>query len=176
MAGNKYGKATKRATAKRDNGSASTARKAAGAVAGVAAARAAAKTAKRLGGKTVAIVVISLVIAIIAGACACFYLSRKDAFELVGWQYVTLEVGEGYADEGVRIIEFGRDVSDKAEIKTDMVLVDGKYYASGEETEYYMIYTVNTLKFGKIYPVQKIRIVTFVQPTEEDALKAVSEG
>ncbi len=173
MAENRYGKTTKRVSAARGGNSSakSTAKKAAG----IGAAVVTAKAITRAHPKTVAAVIITFILSLALGVGACFFLNRNDEFEMLGEEYVTLEIGEGYADEGVKIVEFGRDISDKAQVETSMRYENGKYYAEGEETAYYISYTVNTLKFGKIYPVKKIRIVTFVEPTEEDAIAAAGD-
>ena len=170
MAENRNSKSTRKVTASKS--SSAGARRAVGAIIGAASAGKAVKAVKRGNGKTVAAVFIAFIIALIIGVGACFFLGRNDSFEILGKEYVVLETGEGYVDEGVKIVEFGIDVSDKAKIKTDMKLVDGKYYASGDGCFYYIEYTVDTVKFGKIYPVKKIRLVSFVEPTEQDAIDA----
>ena len=39
-----------------------------------------------------------------------------------------------------------------------------------------MIYTVDNLKYGKIFKVQKIRLITFVEATEQDEIDSLNPG
>ena len=169
MAENKYKKTTKRASTGGKTQKSTALKAAVGAVS----AHAAVKAAKKTHPKTVAIVIISFILALAVGVGVCFAVNKNDVFEMNGSEYVILEAGEGYADEGVTVVEFVRDISDKVQVETTMRYENGKYYAKDGETDYYMVYTVNTLKFGKIYPVKKIRIITFALPTEQDAIDAV---
>ena len=169
MAENKYKKTTKRATTGGRTQKSTVLKAAVGAVA----ARTTVRAVRKAHPKTVAVVFISFIFALAVGVAVCFAVNKNDVFEMNGNEYVTLETGEGYVDEGVTAVEFGRNISDKVQVETEMRYENGKYYAKDGETDYYMIYTVNTLKFGKIYPVKKIRIITFTLPTEQDAINAV---
>ena len=48
--------------------------------------------------------------------------------------------------------------------------IQGNYYAE-EEGTYYITYTVDSLKYGSIFKIQKIRLITFVEPTEAGELQ-----
>lgn len=124
------------------------------------------KAAKKMNGKSLAIVVVCFILALAIGAGVCFFLGRNDKFEFVGSEELSLALDETYADEGVSIKEFGFDISKKAVVNTNLKQNEqGEYYAE-EAGTYYMIYTVKSLKFGFIYPIQKIRLITFVEPSE----------
>ena len=72
-----------------------------------------------------------------------------------------------YDDKGVKVIAFGKDDSDKVMIETDLKRnADGSFYAE-EEGTYYIKYTVDNIKYGSIFKIQKIRLIHFVEPTEE---------
>lgn len=81
-----------------------------------------------------------------------------------------MEIGETYLDEGVKVVAFGVDETDKVEIETNLKKdKDGAYFAQTEGT-YYIKYTVNNIKYGSIFKVQKIRLIHFVEPTESEEL------
>ena len=131
-----------------------------------AAAVGAVKAAKKLNGKSLAVILICFILALAIGAGACYFLGKNDKFEFVGNEELSLTLDETYADEGVSIKEFGFDISKKATVKTNLEQNEqGEYYAK-EAGTYYMIYSVKSLKFGLIYPIQKIRLITFVEPSE----------
>ena len=178
MAENKSGQPSARKTTKRvtannifaGSNSKSTTRKTVKRT-GVAAVSAAAtvgavKAAKKMSGKSIAVILICFILALAIGACVCFFLGRNDKFDFIGSEELSLTLNETYADEGVEIKEFGLDISKKATVKTNLKQNEnGEYYAE-EAGTYYMIYSVKSLKFGLIYPTQKIRLITFVEPSE----------
>ena len=59
-------------------------------------------------------------------------------------------------------------MSDKVYIETNLKQYpDGNYYAD-EIGTYYIIYKVDDIKYGKIFTVQRIRLITFVEPTPDN--------
>lgn len=179
MAENKSGqpsarKTTKRVTANKNifaganskSSTKTTARKAGAAVAGAAVAVGAVKAAKKMNGKSIAVIFVCFILALAIGVGVCFFLGKNDKFDFIGSEELSLTLNETYADEGVEIKEFGINLSKKAIVKTNLKQNDkGEYYAE-EAGTYYMIYSVKSLKFGLIYPTQKIRLITFVEPSE----------
>lgn len=142
----------------------STVTKVAGGVVGTIAS---VKTAKKIGLKGVFIVIICFLFAIIIGASFCFVMGKDDCFEIVGSEELEFQIGETYKDEGVLIKEFGINISKSAKIQTNLkVDENGNYYQDSEGT-FYIAYTVKSLKFGLIYNVQKIRLVTFVEQNDD---------
>ena len=124
------------------------------------------KAAKKADGKTLLAAFICFILALAVGAGVCFFLGRNDRFELIGEEHVYLEVNERYSDDGVDIREFGLDFSKKAVIETDLEQdSDGNYYAASAG-DYYIAYTIKSLKFGLIYPVQKIRLISVIGASE----------
>jgi len=111
-----------------------------------------------------------LAVGVVGGYFGVQYLSRNDCFNIVGAEEITLEIGESYLDEGVKVVAFGVEETDKVEIETNLKKDnDGKFYAQTEGT-YYIKYTVNNIKYGSIFKVQKIRLIHFVEPTESEEL------
>lgn len=132
------------------------------------------KNLKLLGVKGIVTVLILIVIFGAIGIGGCFLITRKDCFEIIGQDELSLTIGENYIDEGVKVIEFGRDCSNKVKIETNLVKnLDGSYSAELDNDgnpilkTYYIIYTVNTVKYSKIADIKRIRLISFVEQSEE---------
>lgn len=117
--------------------------------------------AKRIHPLTWVIAALALIIGVGAGIGIYSFVCRDDCFKLKGDSEYTVPVGADitYVDEGARIISFGKDISSEVEVKTNLKKIgDGKYAVdTSEPTEYYMIYTVDDAKYGK---VQRVRMIT----------------
>lgn len=125
---------------------------------------------KKLSFGVVMLAIFLLAVGVVGGYFGVQYLSRNDCFNIVGADEITLEIGESYLDEGVKVVAFGIDETDKVEIETNLKKDNnGKFYAQTEGT-YYIKYTVNNIKYGSIFKVQKIRLIHFVEPTESEEL------
>ena len=74
-------------------------------------------------------------------------------------------MGERYVDEGVKVIEFSRDIKDTVYIETNLQQDNNEFYAT-EIGSYYIKYLTNSIKYGKIFNVTKVRIITFVEESE----------
>ena len=130
---------------------------------------------KKLSFKVVVFAVFLLAVGVVGGYFGVQYLSRNDCFNIVGADEITLEIGEKYVDEGVNVVAFGVDETDKVEIETNLKKdKDGKFYSQTEGT-YYIKYTVNNIKYGSIFKVQKIRLIHFVETTESEELGGANE-
>lgn len=131
------------------------------------------KQLKKVSGGALFLAVLLLIGGAVGGYFGVKYLTKNDCFEFIGEDEITLTLDQTYTDEGVKVIAFGQDDSDKVEVKVDEKLkqnTDGSYYAT-EEGTYYIIYTVNNLKYGSIFKIQKIRLITFVEPTESEEIE-----
>ena len=96
------------------------------------------------------------------GVGAYRVLCSNDRFELRGDKSYVLPIGGEvtYKDKGVEIISFGRDISDRVEIETNLTETDedGVYKIdTSQGGEYYIIYTVDSVKYGEI---QRVRTIT----------------
>lgn len=131
-----------------------------------------AKSAKRTNSKTLAAIIISFILALAIGLGVCFVMGKNDEFTLLGDEVIYLSTEETYKDDGVKIIEYGMDISKNAVVKTNLkVNEDGEYYADEEllasgPNQFYICYTVKSIKFGFVYNVQKIRLITFTDMSE----------
>lgn len=86
----------------------------------------------------------------------------NDQFTLRGEKNYVLPIGGEvkYKDKGVKIISFGGDISDRVEIETNLKETDerGVYKIdTSQGGEYYIIYTVDSVKYGE---VQRVRTIT----------------
>lgn len=75
--------------------------------------KAAEKAVKKTHTATVVLAVLFFVIGCIGGVIVSMQLTKNDKFELNGEKTVYLEIGEKYIEQGVTVISFGKDVSDK---------------------------------------------------------------
>ena len=136
-----------------------------------------AKSATKSLGKNMAIIIVLfLIIGIGLGIGAGFYVCRNDCFEIVGADELTLTIGENYYDEGCKVISLGRDISSDIEIETDLTVnQDGSL--TGDETKtYYILYKSNDIKYGKIFTVTKIRLITFVEESESEEFESAQDN
>lgn len=125
------------------------------------------KEMKRTPLKTLCILFLVLLIGLGVGALPAYFLMRNDCFELIGADEVTCFVGDSYADQGVKVIAFNKDDSKKVKIETDMQGDQNGNYTANEVGTYYIIYTVDNFKYGKLFKIQKIRLVNFVEPSDD---------
>lgn len=138
------------------------------------------KKSKKSGSKLTKSLGILAVVFLIIGVClgigTGFYLCRNDCFEIIGSDELTLTIGENYYDEGCKVVSFGRDISDEVEIETDLIInSDGSL--TGDDTKtYYILYKSNDIKYGKVFTVTKIRLITFVEEPEQDEIDSANNS
>lgn len=125
--------------------------------------------------KTTAI--LMLILGLLIGAVSCYFMTKNDCFELIGKDEITLtleytdnETGliGTYTEQGVKIISFNQDVSDDIIIEVDPKLIDNNdgTYSATQIGTYYIKYHSNNIKYGSIFTVERIRLITFVEPSE----------
>ena len=129
------------------------------------------KAIKKLGAGAMLGAVLLLAIGAVGGYFGFKVLTKKDCFTINGTDEITMQLGENYTDQGVKIISFGKDVSKDIEIETNLKEnEDGTYYAE-EEGTYYIIYKSKNFKYGSLFKVQKIRLITYVEATEPEEIE-----
>lgn len=120
------------------------------------------KAYKRLTPLSVVVIVSVFVLSVVLGVVAEKLITRKDEFVLLGNKSYEIEVGQEftYTEEGFRIISFGKDLSDKVKIDTNMTKnLDGTYSIdTSVEGDYFIKYTVDSHKFGKIKRVRTFTV------------------
>ncbi len=128
---------------------------------------------KKLHPATKVLAVLFLLVGIAAGAAVCITMSKNDRFVLKGETVFSIDVGEDYTyeEEGVEAFCFGRDVSNKLSVETELKKdADGNYVIpTDEEGVYTITYTVDAWKFtkGENGVIKRIRTFT-VNAAEED--------
>lgn len=132
------------------------------------------RNAKMLGFKGIVTIIVIILIFGAIGVGATFYITRNDCFEIIGDDEITLTVDEKYFDEGVKVIEFSQDCSKKVEIETNLRQnADGSFSIDYDSDSnpimktYYIIYRVNTFKLSKLSNIKRIRLISFVENSEE---------
>lgn len=122
------------------------------------------KQLKKVGGKGLIAVILCMIIGVAAGAGAFFYTSANDTFELIGSDEITITLNDKYVEQGVKIIEFGKDIS--GEVKTDGNLKLTEEGLPKELGTFYLKYSVDSIKYGKIFKIEKVRLISVVEPSE----------
>ena len=102
---------------------------------------------------------LALFIGVVLGYLGGEYICQNDTFMLVGEKNYSVSLGAPdfvYEEEGVRIIEFGKDISDSACVETNMTsLGDGKYTVDTTVPgKYYIKYTVESYRYGEVCKIR----------------------
>lgn len=130
--------------------------------------RKARNTLKKLGAGVILTAILVFAIGGAIGFFGCKYLTRNDCFTINGEEELTLVVGETYVDEGAKVVAFNKDDSSKVRVSTNLTKTN-MGYTSDEVGTYYIEYTVDNLKYGSIFKIKKIRLITFVELSEDTA-------
>ena len=124
------------------------------------------KELKKLSVGAIIVAVMLLVVGAVGGFFGLKVVMKNDCFVLNGQDEITLQLGETYTDEGAKVIAFGKDEAKKVIIETNLTKNEDGSYTAEEVGTYYMVYKVENLKYGKLFKVQKIRLITFVEVSE----------
>ena len=132
------------------------------------------KTFKLFGVKGIITLVIIILLFATIGVGATMFLTRNDCFDIIGKDEIELQANESYFDTGVKVVEFGKDCQNKVVIETNMVQnADGSFSPQLDSDNnpvlktYYIIYKVKTFKLSKLATIERIRLVSFVENSEE---------
>ena len=124
------------------------------------------KELKKLSVGAILVAVMLLVVGAVGGFFGLKVVMKNDCFVLNGQDEITLQLSETYTDEGAKVIAFGKDDANKVTIETNLTKNEDGSYTAEEVGTYYMVYKVENLKYGKLFKVQKIRLITFVEVSE----------
>ena len=122
-------------------------------------------TTKRItiGGKVA--IILTFLIAVAGGVCVEKIITKNDVFALNGNKEYAFEIGHNggsyeYIDEGFKVVSFGRNIADKVSVDTNMTRGnDGQYIIDTSlEGDYYIIYTVEDIKYGHIKRVRTFTV------------------
>ena len=118
---------------------------------------------KKIGGFYVyALYGVCLIAGLIIGAIVYKQLTKNDGFALIGDQTVTLHVGDSaaYTDPGAALVRYGRDRSDRIEVKTNLKKADGEYRIdTSAPGSYYISYTADVRGYSGVKLIRTIRVV-----------------
>ena len=99
---------------------------------------------------------------IAAGFFGVRYLRRDDICTLEGVQLRELTVGEPltYTEEGLRVVAFGKDISDRVTVETNMQQnADGTYTGdTSEPSGYYILYRIDHFLYKDVVLVRNFRV------------------
>ncbi len=121
------------------------------------------KKVKRIHPLSFVVWILALAIGIGVGAGACAFICRDDGFELIGKSEISIPVEEGktydYTDKGVKAVSFGKDISRRVKVNTNLTETDDGVYEldASKEGLYYIIYTVDDPRYGNI---KRVRMIT----------------
>ena len=107
------------------------------------------------------LVVLFLVVGAVAGYFVVQYLTKNDRFEIIGEQTITLNIGETYEDEGAVAVSFGRDVSDRIVVETD--IPENEIAEAGR---YYIKYTIDDIRYSGVV---KYRYIIYLEEAPSDS-------
>ena len=110
---------------------------------------------------TVFISLFALIAGVAVGVFAYRYICRDDRFEMRGKKEVRVELNASeffYYDDGVEIVEFGKDISDEVDVQTNMTYLGGDRYTVDTSVpgRYYVKYTVDSPKYGEVCKIRTI--------------------
>ncbi len=130
--------------------------------------KAAESAVKKTHPATIILAVLFFLIGCAGGVFASMTLTKNDRFDLNGEKVIRLQMGESYTEQGVTVISFGKDVSDKAVRGGDAdSLKEG-----AEEGIYQIVYTIDDLRWGDF---QRVRVVIVGDPEGADEFIASLE-
>lgn len=133
------------------------------------------KAVKGLGFKGVLLTLLVLVLGVGIGIGSFYLICKKDEFTIRGEEEITITLNDKYSDEGVNIVAFGKNIEDKVVVNTNLKIDENGLYHSDKVGTFYIIYSTNELKYGSIFKVQKIRLITVVEPSEEEEKNSANE-
>lgn len=130
------------------------------------------KTIKKLSPAAMVISLLFLIIGAAGGWFGTQFITKNDCFTLIGKEEITLVVGQSYTDQGAKVVSFNQDLSNKVKVETNLTKNKDGTYTSNDVGTFYMIYTVDSIKYNTIFKVQKIRLITFVEESEDPIISA----
>lgn len=101
--------------------------------------------------KTTKIACIFLFIfSLFGGIFTTYYFTKDDVFKIIGETEINLNVGDTYIEKGVKIVAFGKDISNQ-------VIITGNVNTDVAD-DYVLTYTVNHFRFKNYKLYKKITV------------------
>ena len=128
-------------------------------------------TAKRFSTGGIVALVMCFLIGLGGGVFSVFFMTKNDTFTLSGDKKFEYVIGDNdgtviYTEAGYSVVSFGKNLTDMVKIDTNLEKDNSGNYIidTSVEGEYYIIYTVDSLKYGKI---QRVRSFTVKESADE---------
>ena len=106
--------------------------------------------------------ILFLILGIVGGYFLSQAICEKDQFRLLGDDEIIVSVGEDfvYEDDGVRLISFGKDLSSRVTVTTDMEEIDDTTFTcdTSREGRYHIKYTVDEGRYRKVCRIRTITV------------------
>lgn len=134
------------------------------------------KQLKKVSAGALIMALLLLVVGAVGGFLGVKVLTKNDCFTLIGNDEITLELGETYKDQSAKVIAFGKDEADKILVETNLSKNEDGTYTADEVGTYYISYIVDNFKYGTLFKIKKIRLITFVEPTEQEEIDGAQGG
>ena len=103
--------------------------------------------------------VIFLLIGVLCGVGAAYMITKDDCFVMNGSKVIEIELNGTYSEQGVKVVEFGKDVSYKVEIviydENDDIVEE---IDTSSDTEYSIVYKIDSLKWEKYTLIRRVVI------------------
>ena len=126
------------------------------------------KSVKKLPSIAKIIIAFFFIIGVASSFFVLQFVCKNDCFEINGRKAFSLSINETYVDEGVKIIAFGKDISNQAKItiyKNGEEISGFDQIDTTEESVYQIVYTIDSFRFKD---VKLIRTVTVASNETED--------
>ena len=130
---------------------------------------------KKVSPAAIFLAIVLLIVGAVGGYFGVKFLTKNDCFEIVGNDKITLTLDENYTDEGVKVIAFGKDEAKNVKVETNLTKEQDGTYSAKDVGTYYIKYTVDNIKYGSIFKIQKVRLITFIEAPEQEEIDKAEE-
>lgn len=128
------------------------------------------KSIKKASPLAIVLAVLFLLLGAGAGFLTCKVICKNDCFDIVGMDEISIEIGSSYVDQGVKVVAFGKDEAASVSVETNLTKNADGSYTSNEEGTFYILYKSSCFKYGKLFKVEKIRLISFVEASEAEEI------
>ena len=105
------------------------------------------------------IYVLYLIVGVLFGYAASYVVTRNDCFVINGSKEIVIDVNDTYVDQGVKVVEFGKDITDDVivtiydENDEEVEIID-----TTKEGEYTIIYSIDSNKWDDYKLIRRVII------------------
>ena len=103
------------------------------------------------------IFLVFFLVGALIGVGASYVVTKDDCFILNGSKEIILDVNDTYVDQGVKVVAFGKDISDDVIITIyDCEEEEVEEIDTTIENEYTIIYTINSKKWNDYKLIRRV--------------------